>query len=156
MDFWKDIDLTIFTPVPFSELVPGKRYIMYGNDGRYPGMRFKIKFIEQVRENMIRIDVLEVKFREPTRDTSIYYIGTGRLYNVASLLFYDYDALNPMNPVMREISGRREIPSLFSMAQNRLSTQQIEEAKAKGLLGGLKTRKRRKRRKSNKKTSRRK
>jgi hypothetical protein len=110
---------------------------------------------------MIRIDVLEVKFREPTRDTSIYYIGTGRLYNVASLVFYDYDALNPMTPVMGEISGRREIPSLRSMAQNQLSTQQIEEAKANGLwpLGGLKTRKRRKRRKqrkSNKKTSRRK
>ena len=27
MDFWKNVDLTTFTPVPLSELEPGKKYI---------------------------------------------------------------------------------------------------------------------------------
>ena len=133
---------------------------MYGNGDDYPGARFKITFLSHHEaENFIRADVLDVKIQNPSYDNSSSYKGKNQLHEVETFIFYDYDALNPMNHVMKEISERREIPSLSSMAQSRLSTRELEQAKARGILGGLKTRKRRKRRKqrkqrkSNKKTS---
>jgi hypothetical protein len=155
---WKTIDLTIFQPVPQDKLEADKLYIMYGNADIYPKSRWKIRFKQRISNKMIAADIVDVIIDRKGYDKN-NYIGNDQKIGTDSFIFYDYNENHRMKSEIRdEITNRRKVPSLASMAQNTMRyTDEFEAAKDYGVfglrrgIGGFSKKKKTRRRKTQKK-----
>jgi len=149
MVYWKTINLNNFDTVPLRELVPGKKYIMYGNgqvgNGQvYPGSRWIIIFKERHDNNIhIVVDVLNVAFSNQLfTQHNKYYLGENKLLDSSPFIFYDYNEIFKMKTIMEKRPPSSPIKSLASLSKYQLPTSMLPIAKRFDQLGGKRTKKR--------------
>ena len=144
MVYWKTINLNNFDTVPQSELIPGKKYIMYGNGQFYSGSRWIIVFKERHENNRhIVVDVLNVNLSNRLfTEHKNYYLGENILFDSSSFIFYDYNEIFKMKTIMDTRPPSSTIKSLASLSKYQLPTNMLPIAKHFDQLGGKRTKKR--------------
>lgn len=120
MDLWKTIDLTYYKQVPVENLESGHKYIMCSTTDNWYMSRWLIKFNKHHNDNVnshyIFIDVLDVKFHSSGPHIEKQYVGKNQLFGTEIWVYYDYDDIDKMKPVLNEMSHR--VPTLDSLARS--------------------------------------
>jgi hypothetical protein len=120
MDLWKTIDLTQYEPVPVENLESGHKYIMCSTTDNWYMSRWLIKFNKHHGDNVnsryIFIDVLDVKFHSSVPNIEKNYLGKNQLFGTEIWVYYDYDNIDKLKPVLEEMSHR--VPTLDSLARS--------------------------------------